>query len=92
MTSTIINMIITVGLSAVGASFALMARDYIRESVRRTLETGWIAREEYRAAKYAGTYWAPPVTLRKVSDGTARPSWLYDGANRRMLRASEMGV
>ena len=92
MNMIMINCVMTVVLAALGAGVASLVREAVRDRATRTAHVSWTVRYDAVTAKYErDDYWtARPVTLAKRSDGAVRPSWLYDGPNRRMLRASEI--
>jgi len=88
-----IECVMTIALSAVGAGIAAFVRDAVRDRAAQMAHDVWTVRNASIAGKYnRSDYWtgAAPVTLAKRSDSLPRPSWLYDGDNRRMLRADEI--
>lgn len=90
MIISVLHVLVIMGATLAGVSMAHHIRAMVRDSRERAAHVVWLARYDYRAQKYSRSYWSAPVTLRKPSDNVARPSWLYDGANRRMLRAIEI--
>lgn len=93
MNMIMIECVMTIALSAVGAGIAAFVRDAVRDRAAQMAHDAWTIRNASVAGKYdRSDYWtgAAPVTLAKRSDSLPRPSWLYDGDNRRMLRADEI--
>ena len=93
MNIVLFNTLASVAMAGIGSSLAMIIRGNIKAMAERNAHVSWTVRYDYIGEKYGRSdYWAPEyaVTLRKRSDAAIRPSWLYDGDNRRMLRADEI--